>query len=42
MRLRSLLVALFLYTLLLFASFYPESFKPADTIAYIGDALESV
>ena len=42
MRLRSLLVALFLYTLLLFASFYPESFKPVDTIAYIGDALESV
>ncbi len=36
------LVALGLYTLLLFPSFYPLSRRPWDTVAYVGDSLESV
>jgi hypothetical protein len=31
-----------LYVLLVFASFYPQSMRPRDTIAYVGDSLESV
>jgi hypothetical protein len=39
---RASLAALGLYVLLVLASFYPQSLRPADTIAYIGDSLESV
>ena len=35
-------VASALYVLLAFASFYPQSVRPRDTIAYVGDSLESV
>jgi hypothetical protein len=35
-------VALVLYALLVLASFYPQSVRPQDTIAYVGDSLESV
>ena len=34
-------VALVLYTLLAVAAFYPQSVRPHDTIAYVGDSLES-
>jgi len=34
-------VALLLYAVLALASFYPQSMRPWDTIAYIGDSLES-
>src|SRR5438132_155564 len=39
---RGFLLALALYFLLLLASFYPQSARPQDTIAYVGDSLESV
>jgi hypothetical protein len=39
---RSFLIALLLYILLAVASFYPQSARPWDTVAYIGDSLESV
>ena len=39
---RSHFFALFLYALLTFVSFLPQSAHPWDTIAYSGDALESV
>jgi hypothetical protein len=35
-------LALGLYAALTIASFYPQSIRPWDTIAYIGDSLESV
>ncbi len=41
-RARGTLVASALYTLLVFASFYPQSVRPRNTIAYVGDSLESV
>src|SRR2546422_897726 len=34
--------ALVLYVMLALAAFYPQSFRPSDTIAYVGDSLESV
>jgi len=34
--------ALVLYAMLALAAFYPQSFRPSDTIAYVGDSLESV
>jgi len=34
--------ALALYALLALAAFFPQSLHPADTIAYVGDSLESV
>src|SRR4051812_19179305 len=41
-RARGTLVASALYVLLVFASFYPQSLRPRDTIEYVGDSLESV
>lgn len=41
MKPRSSLVAVGLYALLLFPSFYPLSLRPWDTVAYVGDSLES-
>ncbi|HLA76846.1 MAG TPA: hypothetical protein VJU18_04610 [Vicinamibacteria bacterium] len=41
MKRRSSLLALGLYALLLFPSFYPVSRRPWDTVAYVGDSLES-
>lgn len=41
-RARGALVSIALYALLVFASFYPQSIRPRDTIAYVGDSLESV
>jgi hypothetical protein len=38
--LRKLSIAL--YVLLAFLSFYPQSLRPRDTVAYVGDSLESV
>jgi hypothetical protein len=35
-------VAVGLYVVLALASFYPQSTRPWDTIAYVGDSLESV
>src|SRR5437899_11201677 len=35
-------VALALYAVLAFLSFLPQSLRPRDTIAYVGDWLESV
>ena len=35
-------LALATYVLLVLASFYPQSVRPWDTIAYVGDSLESV
>ena len=35
-------VALALYAVLVFLSFLPQSLRPRDTIAYVGDSLESV
>ena len=31
-----------LYVMLALAAFYPQSFRPYDTVAYVGDSLESV
>src|SRR5262245_53765872 len=39
---RGTLVAVAAYVALVFASFYPQSVRPRDTIAYVGDSLESV
>jgi hypothetical protein len=39
---RALAISLGLYLILLLASFYPQSRRPTDTVAYVGDALESV
>jgi hypothetical protein len=39
---RGATIAIALYVLLVFASFYPQSLRPRDTIAYVGDSLESV
>jgi hypothetical protein len=39
---RGLALALGLYVLLVLASFFPLSARPWDTIAYVGDSLESV
>ncbi|HUG53065.1 MAG TPA: discoidin domain-containing protein [Vicinamibacteria bacterium] len=39
---RGAAVAASLYVALVFASFYPQSVHPRDTIAYVGDSLESV
>jgi hypothetical protein len=41
MKPRSSLAAVGLYALLLFPSFYPLSLRPWDTVAYVGDSLES-
>ena len=35
-------IGLALYLLLAFASFLPLSLRPRDTVAYVGDSLESV
>src|SRR4029453_16080364 len=35
-------VALALYLVLVIASLYPQSIAPRNTIAYVGDSLESV
>jgi hypothetical protein len=34
--------AVALYAVLALATFYPQSFRPSDTVAYVGDSLESV
>jgi len=34
--------ALVLYVMLALAAFYPQSLRPSNTIAYVGDSLESV
>ena len=39
---RALALSVALYVLLVFASFHPQSVRPRDTIAYVGDSLESV
>jgi hypothetical protein len=39
---RALVLSVLLYALLVLASFYPQSVRPRDTIAYVGDSLESV
>lgn len=39
---RGAALATALYVVLALASFYPQSFHPRDTIAYVGDSLESV
>jgi hypothetical protein len=36
------LLPFILYAALVVASFYPQSFHPTDTVAYVGDSLESV
>jgi hypothetical protein len=41
-RARETVVAIALYALLAFLSFLPQSLRPRDTIAYVGDSLESV
>lgn len=40
--LRKLSTASLLYLVLGLASFYPQSLRPRDTVAYVGDSLESV
>src|SRR5438046_565587 len=39
---RGAVLATALYVVLALASFYPQSLYPRDTIAYVGDSLESV
>ncbi|HEV7502214.1 MAG TPA: hypothetical protein VGQ33_19500, partial [Vicinamibacteria bacterium] len=39
---RGAVLATALYVVLAVASFYPQSVHPSDTIAYVGDSLESV
>jgi len=41
-RARETVVAVALYAVLVFLSFLPQSLRPRDTIAYVGDSLESV
>jgi hypothetical protein len=41
-RARGSAVAIALYLVLVFLSFLPQSLRPRDTIAYVGDSLESV
>src|SRR5260221_201185 len=41
-RARETVVAVALYAVLAFLSFLPQSLRPRDTIAYVGDSLESV
>jgi hypothetical protein len=41
-RARETVVAIALYAVLVFLSFLPQSLRPRDTIAYVGDSLESV
>ncbi len=41
-RVRETVVAIALYAVLVFLSFLPQSLRPRDTIAYVGDSLESV
>jgi ABC-type dipeptide/oligopeptide/nickel transport system permease component len=41
-RARGSAVAIALYLVLVFLSFLPQSLRPGDTIAYVGDSLESV
>jgi len=41
-RARGSAVAIALYLVLVFLSFLPQSLRPSDTIAYVGDSLESV
>lgn len=41
-RVRETVVAIALYAVLAFLSFLPQSLRPRDTIAYVGDSLESV
>jgi hypothetical protein len=39
---RARLLSLALYSLLFLVSFYPQSIRSADTVAYVGDSLEAV
>jgi hypothetical protein len=39
---RETAIAIALYLVLVFLSFLPQSLRPRDTIAYVGDSLESV
>ena len=41
-RARGAVIAIALYAVLAFLSFLPQSLRPRDTIAYVGDSLESV
>ncbi|HEV7500773.1 MAG TPA: hypothetical protein VGQ33_12255, partial [Vicinamibacteria bacterium] len=41
-RARGTAIAIALYLVLVFLSFLPQSLRPRDTIAYVGDSLESV
>jgi hypothetical protein len=41
-RARGTAIAIALYLVLVFVSFLPQSLRPRDTIAYVGDSLESV
>jgi hypothetical protein len=42
LRARRTPLALALYSLLFLVSFYPQSLRPTDTVAYVGDSVEAV